>query len=443
MDKTAILFHKNNRKRLLSQFNKGLVLIAPNEEVIRNGDVNYQYRQDSDFLYFTGITRPNHLLLMDAKTKKSHLFIPDIDEKHRLWIGRQLKKNKAKKVYGVNCAHYLSAFNRIFTRLSKKQRLLYTLPSAKSFLKKYKLTIKTDLSSLRDHIDQLRLFKQVYEIACIKNACKITHDGYLAAVKATKPGCIEWEIQAALENEFTRNGAFYLGFDSIIASGQNASILHYVNNDATLKKGDLLLIDAGCEWNGYCADFTRAFPISGRFSTKQKQIYQIVLDAQKACLKSIKPGVYTPDLHKMTAKLLMNGLMKLGIIKKGFNLDLLYEKEIHRVFFPHGTGHLLGLDVHDVGSLKKHNVKNLRVVITLKPGMVFTVEPGIYFIEAIFDSPRKRKQLSKYINWKKADAYRSVGGIRIEDNILITKTGHVNLTKLPKEIKDVEKLMRK
>ncbi len=443
MLKINTTFHKNHRNALLSKMTDGLIFVKSSDEVIRNGDWNYTFRQCSYFLYLTGVVRTNHLLLLDTKTKKAHLFIPDLDEKYRLWTGKQLTKQAAKKIYGVEAAHYLSEFDKILKQLGRKHKTLYALPNTNDFLKHHPTRLNKDFKKLVDAFDLIRSIKDSEEIKLTQKACEITHKAFEAAMRAIAPGKLEWEIQAALEAEYKRNGVIFLAFDSIIPSGQNASILHYVNNDAKLKKGDLLLIDAGCEWQGYAADVTRTFPISGKFATKQKQIYQIVLDAQKQCIAHIKEGAYTPDLHKMTAKNLMSGLVKLGIIKKGFDLNDLYEKEIHRLFFPHGTGHLLGLDVHDVGALKKHNIKNLRTVVKLKAGMIFTVEPGIYFIEAIFDSPQKRKKFAKYINWKKADSYRSVGGVRIEDDVLVTKTGCTNLTHLPKEISDIEKAMKR
>lgn len=437
----ATLYH-NNRKKLMQNLKDGLILVHAKDEILRNGDVTYAYRQDSNFLYLTGIEKPDHTLLLDPKTKKSHLFIPNINELHLIWVGKQLGLKEAKRLYKCDTVHFHSEFVHVFRKLGGKYKKLYALSTNRSFLKKHHTRLKKDFKILKKTLDHMRLFKSKEEIACLIKANKVSHQAHLTAMKTTCPGLYEYQIQAQMEQEFLSQGAFHRAYGSIVASGANASILHYVVNNTKCKSGDLLLIDAGCEWNGYASDVSRTFPVNGKFSKKQRQIYEIVLKTQKACIKMVKPGVSFLEIHKYSGKMIVEGLIALGIIKD-IDREEIYKNDIHRIFYPHGVGHLLGLDVHDVGAKKHRRAKNLRSSITLKPGMVVTIEPGIYFIDAYFDSPKKRKEYKKYINWKKADAYRSVGGIRIEDDVLVTKTGHRNFTKVPKEIKQIEKIMKR
>ncbi|OVE82443.1 hypothetical protein BVY03_00955 [bacterium K02(2017)] len=263
-------------------------------------------------------------------------------------------------------------------------------------------------------------------------------------MKSIKSGMTENQAQAILESELLKDGAKHTAYGSIVASGKNGAILHYHENNSKLKNKDLLLIDAGCEWEGYASDITRTFPVSGKFTSKQKEIYNIVLKTQKECIKMIKPGVTMYDIHFTACRLIQNGLVELGIIKKLDESDL-FDKKAYSIFFPHGIGHLIGLDVHDVGAKpsknKKRKAKNLRAQLKLEKDMCITIEPGIYFIEAYFDSKEHRKKTSSYINWNIADKYRDVGGIRIEDDLIVTAKGSKNLTKVPKEINAIERLM--
>lgn len=439
--------YQRNRQKLFSQVKDGLVLVSSAPEFIRNNDTYYHFRQDSYFLYLTGIELPQHLLLLDPKRKKSHLFIPDINDHHRVWVGRQLTTADAKKKYGFSSVHYLSNFSSVLKACTKGYRKLHLLDSSAlkhAAIKSHKIpaTLTKDTKTLKPILDACRRYKEPEELEFMQIANRISAVAHIKAMQQIRAGMNECEVMAVLENEFLKSGAFHSAYRSIVAGGVNASILHYIDNNATCRKGDLILIDAGCEWHGYASDVTRAFPISGKFSAKQAEIYQIVLDTQKVCIDAIKPGATMSSIHILACKTLLAGLMKIGLVQNG-SIDELFAKQVHFVFFPHGIGHLLGLDVHDVGATRSKNksMKNLRSDTILEPGMVVTVEPGLYFIEAFFDSAKTRKKFADHINWKKAEAYRSVGGIRIEDDIIVTKTGHRNLTTVPKEIRDIEELM--
>lgn len=308
-------------------------------------------------------------------------------------------------------------------------------------LRKFGVTKKANLKKLGQTLNQARLFKDAHEIKLMQAANDISKLGHIAAMKAVRPGLYEYQIQAEMQREFLKHGAKFCAYGSIVATGVNGAILHYHDNDALIKPGELMLIDAACEWDGYAADITRTFPVNGRFSKKQAEIYDIVLKAQNTCIDMIKPDVDFYDVHRQSARSIIEGLSELGFFKTS-NLDELLKNDVHRIFYPHGIGHLLGIDVHDVGAPKrKLKVKHLRAAIVLKANMAVTIEPGIYFIEAYFNSAKVRAKYKKWINWNVADAYADVGGIRIEDDIVVTAKGHLNLTTVPKDRKEIEKLM--
>lgn len=417
--------YKSHRRNLMKKLPNGLILIKSGHEVVRNGDVPYVFRQESNFLYLTGITETHHLLLLDPKKKQAHLFIPDYSEYHQIWLGKQNTRPEAKKKYQVEHVWYHSQFKKVYSKLKRKYKRVYSP------------------KNLEEVLAKLRRIKSPSEITFLENANKLSHKGHVAAMRAIKSGMYEYQLQTVLENEFRIKGVFHNAYPSIVASGKNAAILHYHQNNQIIKKNDLVLIDAGCEWNGYASDVTRTFPASGKFSKTQKEIYEIVLATQKSCIQKIKPGVSIQEIHDFSCRLILNGLIKLGLVKNA-EMNALLKNNIHRIFYPHGIGHLLGLDVHDVGGKpRKRGGRStyLRSGVKLQSGMVVTMEPGIYFIETIINSREKRKKYQKYINWDMVEKYRSVGGIRIEDDILVTKSGFENLTTVPKEVTAIEKLM--
>ncbi len=434
-------FYASRHKNLMQTLNDGLIFIAATPEVIRNGDVTHAYRQSSNFLYLTGITHADYALLLDPKSKKSHLFIPDITDYHRIWNGRQLDAKQAKKKYVVNFVHYNKDAKKIFAKLGRRYKQIYTDKDGISALKKFDVAKKTNIKKFDAILNQARLIKDAHEIKLMQRANDIAKLGHTAAMKAVKPGLYEYQVQAEMQREFLKHGAKFCAYGSIVATGVNGAILHYHDNDALVKPGELMLIDAACEWDGYAADITRAFPVSGKFNKKQSEIYDIVLKTQNTCINMLKPGVDFYDVHRQSARSIIEGLSELGFFKIS-DINELLKNDVHRIFYPHGIGHLLGLDVHDVGAPKRRvKVKHLRAAIVLQANMAVTIEPGIYFIEAYFNSAKVRDKYKKWINWKVADSYKDVGGIRIEDDIVVTAKGHLNLTTVPKERKEIEKLM--
>lgn len=440
--------HQLHRKKLMAALPDSLILLVSSHEAKRNSDVDYLFRQDSDFLYLSGITEPHHAIILDAKNQASHLFIPDTNTLHQIWMGKQLTKDAAKKYYGFDHTHYLSEFKTVFLKLKKGHKKFHALKNTAAFFRKHKTAARFEAKPLRVALNELRVRKSPDEIKLMQHANAISKIGHIAAMQATKPGVSEFIVQAALEKEFLAGGALHQAYPAIVASGNNAAILHYHSHNAPCKNGDFLLIDAGCEINGYAADITRTFPVNGKFSKIQRDIYEIVLATQKDCIRMVRPGISVADLHRQACHTITQGLMDLGFYKLT-DIKEIIEKELHRYFFPHGIGHMLGLDVHDVGGRdpnakpERNKQKYLRTARKLEAGMVVTVEPGIYFIDAHFDSKETRKKTAQQINWARASEYRSVGGIRIEDDIVVTAKGHFNLTSVPKEITDIEKIMKK
>lgn len=441
--------HKNHRKNLMAALPDGLIFLVSSDEKRRNSDVFYRFRQDSDFLYLTGITHTDHALLLDPKAKAAHLFVPDMDPMFQIWHGRQKTASQAKSFFGVDFVHYAKDLPAVFAKLSKKYRKLHVLDSGKDALKRRKIrtALKADVKTLRVTLSESRARKSEAELEALRTANRVSHRGHVAAMRAMRPGMMEYEVQAVMEREFLGAGAIHCAYPSIVASGANAAILHYHENDMACRSGDLILIDAGCEWQGYGSDVTRTFPVSGNYDRRQAEIYQIVLNAQKECIGMIRPGVSVLDLHRHACRSMTRALMELGIFRSK-DAEAIVKDGAHAIFFPHGIGHLLGLDVHDVGAKDpnakqpRDKPKNLRASRVLEPGFVLTVEPGLYFIDAHFESKDTHKKTAKHIDWKKAEDYRAVGGIRIEDDIYVTRGGHENLTTVPKEIREIEALMR-
>lgn len=427
------------REKLLSQVaDNSLTLVFSAQEQIRNNDCHYPFRQDSYFWYLTGFNEPNCILLLRKMQGKCEhiLFLRPSDPLLETWNGKRLGVEKACAALNMDQAYSIDEFNQQFATLCQNISTLYHKPEQQSWgtqlfqenIEK-SAVIFEQLIDWSPIIDEMRLFKSNHEIALIQQACQITALAHLRAMKQTRPNRLEYEIEGEILHEFTRFGARFPSYNSIIAGGENACILHYNENDQPLKDGELVLIDAGCEFAMYAGDITRTFPVNGKFSQPQKDIYQIVLQAQKRAIELLVAGNSIQQANDEVVRIKVEGLVKLGILQG--EVDELIEKQAHREFYMHGLGHWLGLDVHDVGSYSKdrHNGdRNSRLRDRpLEVGMVLTVEPGLY-ISTKAQVPEQYKGI----------------GVRIEDNILITDYGNKVLTSaVPKEIEDIEFIMLK
>ncbi|OGS39342.1 MAG: hypothetical protein A2506_13155, partial [Elusimicrobia bacterium RIFOXYD12_FULL_66_9] len=338
----------------------GLIHLAGGIPVPRNNDVEYPFRQDSDFLYLTGVEEPGCHMVLDPEKRREVLFVPRIDNHHRVWVGHVPSPEEARKLFGVD-------------------RVMYA-DQLKKFLGRRKVSTK---ALLRDALDEMRACKTEGELALMRRASVVSGAAHVAVMAAARPGMREYQVQALFDSECLKAGLKHLAYPSIVAAGANAAVLHYNRNDSLLKSGDMLLVDAGAELKGYPADITRTFPISGRFTRRQRDVYQVVLEAQKAGIAAALPGICSADLHIHSMRVIAEGLKSLGILRGG--TDGLVENGAVRLFYPHGLSHMLGLDVHDKAGGKRRKMKNptkipLRFVAKLEPGFVVTMEPGVYFI---------------------------------------------------------------
>jgi len=407
-----MMIHKSRRKKLLNQIeDNGLIILSTNPENIRNGDVLYPFRPDSDFWYLTGFKEPECIAVV-SKDNYS-IFLRERDTEREIWDGERLGVSRANETLMSDNAFPISEFNQKLPQLiSKSEHIYFDLDNNYRGSEILEMIPKSNLKSIKHLINEMRLHKDEHEISLMRHAASISVKAHELAMRKVRPGMFEYEITSLFDQTFRANNAEH-AYPPIVAGGKNSCILHYINNDQELHENDLLLIDSGCEYEGYASDITRTFPVSGKFSNVQKEIYSIVLDAQKVAIDEMYVGNNIRAPHFEASRVIKEGLVSIGLMKP--NDDI-------RKFYMHGTGHWLGMDVHDVGN---YNIEDSPR--RFEEGMVMTVEPGIYIRgDAKIDM--------KFHNI----------GIRIEDDVLITKNGPEVLTgSLVKEIDDIESIMTK
>lgn len=428
-------FAKRRKQFMQKMGASGIAILPSAPSANRNGDYDYPYRQNSDFYYLTGFEEPEAVAILIPKRKDGEfiLFNRARDRETEIWEGVRAGQKGACTTFGADESFPFSELEkRLPELLVGRPEIYYSLGVDKIFDKtmldavnKVRGKIRSGYQSPLAFVDpiatihEMRLIKSPAEIKLMRKAAQISVDGHLKAMQRCKPGMHEYQLEAELMYEFQRQGARFPAYTSIVGSGANSCILHYNTNNQPIKNNDLVLIDAGCEYQNYASDITRTFPANGVFSPEQHAIYEIVLEAQLAAIRAVKPGLEWPVLQKMIVKIITQGLLDLGILK-GKLQDLIDKKEYFK-FYMHNSGHWLGLDVHDVGRYKIDGKWR-----KLKAGMVLTVEPGIYISS---DTPGVNKR------WHNI-------GVRIEDDVLVTQTGHDILSKgLPKTIADVEAVM--
>jgi Xaa-Pro aminopeptidase len=405
---------------------------------VRNNDVDHEYRQDSDLFYLTGFDEPQSVLVLSTpqsttekpEDKPAVMFVRARDPEREVWDGPRAGVEGAKAEYGADEAFTIDKLEAELPKLlSNRRRLYYRLGRDRSFDDRVLEALEgtrrrartgifwpTDISDPGTILHEMRLLKGTEDLDAMRTAARITRDAHLRAMAQTRPGMHEYEVEALLLETFRKNGSERPAYGSIVGSGANATVLHYRANNRKMEDGDLLLIDAGCEYGYYASDVTRTFPVSGRFTPEQRAIYQIVLDAQLASIEATRLGATLEEVHKKSVDVVTRGLCDLGILKG--ELGELVEKEAFKPYFMHRTSHWLGMDVHDVGSYYVGGKPRV-----LGEGMVLTVEPGIYVPQ----------------NDDKVDAKWRGIGVRIEDDILVTKDGPQNLTAdIPKTVEDLE-----
>ncbi|ANI29973.1 proline aminopeptidase P II [Yersinia entomophaga] len=428
--------YQNRRQALLAKMapaSAAIIFSAP--EATRSADSEYPYRQNSDFSYLTGFNEPEAVLIL-VKSDETHnhsvLFNRVRDLTAEIWFGRRLGQDAALAKLGVDRALPFDEIDEQLHLLFNGLDVIYHAQGEYAYADKIvfaaleqlrngfrkNLRAPATLTDWRPWLHEMRLFKSPEEIQVMRRAGEISALAHTRAMQKCRPGIFEYQLEGEILHEFTRHGARFPAYNTIVGGGENACILHYTENECELRDGDLVLIDAGCEYQGYAGDITRTFPVNGKFSPPQRAIYDIVLESIETALELFKPGISIREVNDSVVRIMISGLVDLGILKG--DVEQLFAEQAHRPFFMHGLSHWLGMDVHDVGDYETSDRGRI-----LKPGMVLTIEPGLY-IAPDADVPVK---------------YRGIG-VRIEDDIVITETGNENLTaSVVKRAEDIEALM--
>ncbi|MFL0811415.1 MAG: Xaa-Pro aminopeptidase [Agarilytica sp.] len=428
--------YARRRKQLMSMLEPNSIAILPSaKEKIRSRDTEYHFRQDSDFLYLSGFEEPESVLVLAPGREHGEfiVFCRDRDRDREIWDGLREGPEGVVKNYLADDAFPIGDIDDILPGLLEgKDRVYYTLGKDAVFDKHVMDWVNTIRAKARagatppgdfldlDHwLHDMRLYKSAEEVRLMERAGEISAQAHIKAMKACKPGVMEFQLEAEIDYHCAKEGARHSAYNTIVGGGKNGCILHYIENCAKLKNGDLVLIDAGCELEHYAADITRTFPVNGKFSTEQKAIYNIVLEAQIKALEKVEVGNHWNEPHDASVRCITEGLVALGLLQG--DVDELIKEEKYKAFYMHRIGHWLGMDVHDVGDYKVGG--EWRV---LEAGMMMTVEPGIYI------APDDESVAAKW---------RGIG-IRIEDDVLVTKDGpHVLSASVPKTVEDIEQLM--
>ncbi len=437
--KHAHSIHRERRVavlRTMREHGGGLAIVPTAPEVPRNRDSYYPYRHDSYFYYLSGFPEPEAVIALVAGPDgdRQLLFCREKNEEREIWDGFRYGPDAAREMFGFDEAHPIGGLDAKLADLAADRPALYTPlglfepwdRQVSTLLNEVRARARTGVAApeaivdIRATLDEARLVKDAHEVALMRQAAEISSAAHRRAMQRARPGWHEYQVEAELLHEFLRHGAQSVAYSSIVASGPNACVLHYRDNNRQMADGELLLIDAGCEYRGYASDITRTFPVGGKFSGPQRDIYELVLAAQLACLDAVKPGVPFNDYHKAAERVLAQGLIDLKLIEGP--LDAALESGSYKRFYMHRAGHWLGMDVHDAGLYQVGGQST-----TLKAGMVLTVEPGCY-IRPADDVP---------------EPFHNIG-VRIEDDVLVTADGNDNLTRAtPKTVAEVEAACRR
>jgi Xaa-Pro aminopeptidase len=428
--------YQRRRAQLMKLMAPGAIAVLPSSHVqYRNRDTEHLFRQSSDFYYLTGFDEPNAVLVLAPGREHGEviLFCQERDEAHERWTGERMGTERATQMLGVDDAFPIGDIGDILPGLLEgRERIYANLGEHADFDRDLLGWVKAirarqvhgaippgEFIVLSHLLHDLRLYKSAAELKLMRRAARITTDAHIRAMRAARPGGSEAELEAEIVYEFMRNGARFPAYPCIVGAGKNACVMHYVRNDGPLQDGDLVLIDAGCEYQYYAADVSRTFPVNGRYSGAQRELYEVVLAAQQAAIETVRPGAAFNQPHELAVRRMVEGLVALKLLSG--DVDELIANETYRKFCVHRSSHWLGLDVHDVGDYRVDDAWR-----TLEPGMVLTVEPGIYVgADDAVPAP-----------------FRGTG-IRIEDDVLVTRDGSEVLTAgAPKSIDEIEALMR-
>jgi Xaa-Pro aminopeptidase len=434
------VFAERRQKLLDAMGPDAVALLVGARLVTRSADTEFPFRQDSDFWYLTGFDHPDAIAVLSTREGPDFtLFVQPRDPAAETWTGYRPGVEGAVSDYGADLAYPRTELMEKLPELLRGADRLYHVLGRDAEIDDRVISIQEEIRRQsrggilpareiidpRIEIHEMRLFKSDAEIALMQRAADISLEAHGAAARLTHPGRYEYELEAELGRFFRARGGSGPAYGTIVAGGRNATILHYVRNDQELRHDEVVLIDAGVEYQGYASDVTRTYPVGGRFEAAARDVYEVVLAAQLAAIDASRPGTTLPDVHTAALRVLCEGIVSLGILKG--SIDEIIEKETYRPYYMHGTSHWLGLDVHDVGAYVKRNGKSdedgANKPRALEPGMAYTVEPGLYFNENDSDTPQ---------------AFRGIG-VRIEDDVVVTKNGILNLNRgIPKEVDAIE-----
>jgi len=423
----------DRRKRFKDAIGAAVAVLPSAPVAVRSGDVEFIYRQDNDFYYLTGFAEPESVaVIAPGQPEEFVMFVRPRDHERETWTGRRAGLEGAMLDYGADKAYVIEELDHVLPRyLDKAESVYYPLGLNERMNARILEMVRTaaamrprtgsgphSILDPREVLHEMRLYKRPEELEAMRRAISISAEAHQAAMSRARGGMMEWEIEALVDYTFRKRGAAGPSYPTIIASGPNAPTLHYINNDREMRAGDLLLIDAGCEYAFYASDVTRTFPVGARFTPLQRDLYQIVLAAQLKAIETIKPGVKFDDPHNAAVEILVEGMCRMGLVKG--SVEEVLHNGSYRRFYMHRTSHWLGMDVHDVGLYRVGGESR-----TLEPGMVLTAEPGIYIAAGDDQAPEE---------------FRGIG-IRIEDDVLVTADGHEVLTSaVPKSVAEIEAL---
>lgn len=437
--------HFLSKKKGHNDKSMGFFIAGEELEPIKYCDQAKTFRQNRYFFYLTGCNIPGSSMLFNLKNERLTLFLPNVDEEDIMWSGLPMSIEEAKKTYDVDEILFAKEIESSLKEIEGFDVFTTDLDNVHCEALKSKLI--PDDKDFFYALDESRLIKDWYELELMRKACQITDVSHLAVMSALPIEKTEGHIHAEFTYHALRQGSKFQGYDPICCSGPSCSTLHYVKNDDDMAGKDSVLIDAGAEWENYTADVTRCFPINGKWTKEHREIYDLVLDMQTTAMSAIKPGESWEKIHLLAHKVLIKHFLKLGIFKSTFTEEQIFDSKASVCFFPHGLGHLLGLDTHDVGGCPNYEDPNpylryLRLRRNLRSGMVVTNEPGCYFnpflIKELLDKHPERLEV---VNKDVMEKYLYIGGVRIEDNILITSDGYENLTTITSDPDEIEKIV--
>ncbi|KAJ1955444.1 hypothetical protein EC988_001880 [Linderina pennispora] len=420
----------------------GVIFVRGGETIVHpDSDTEYEFHQDSNFYYLSGVRSPGFSAAYDIGANKAILFAYYVDADEAVWIGVPPTLEELRTSHGFDEAYYAKDIESVLTAL--KPSTIYTLPHH-STAQLGALASQVESESLLEAVHEARVFKDDYEVDVMRRANKISGDAHVTLMKEARVGVTEAQLHGRFIGLTISQGCLYEAYGGIVARGRNAAILHYTKNNQVLDSADdMVLVDCGGQLEDYASDITRTWPVGAKFTPECRAIYEIVLDMQKQVIAACGPHKQWEDMHALSNQVAAQGLLKLGILKG--DLAEIAKHHVVGYFMPHGIGHLIGIDTHDVAGYPKGverinapGLRYLRARREMLPQMAFTVEPGLYFVDDILATAKANPEVAQFIDFDVVAKYRKVGGVRIEDNIVITESGNTNLTDCPKEVDEIE-----